>query len=96
MSDEDSLRNQEIFTFIVNLDYVGDVVTNIMTEFAARKIKQGKSFDPEELEAIAAMHAEVLQSLELGVAIFVRGDKKHRPPTIGPQKTDMGDRKSGN
>jgi phosphate:Na+ symporter len=46
-----------------------------MTEFAARKIKQGKSFDPEELEAIATMHAEVLQSLELGVAIFVRGDK---------------------
>ena len=60
----------------MNMDYVGDVVANMMTEFAARKIKQGASVAHEGLEAIATMHAEVPENLKTGVTILLRDDQK--------------------
>src|SRR6516162_6617103 len=72
LNEEDSLRSQEIFTFTINLDYVGDIVSTATAEFATRKIKYECSFAPEELDAIVTMHSEVVQSLELGLAVFTR------------------------
>jgi phosphate:Na+ symporter len=75
LNQEDSLRSQEIFNFTINFDYVGDIVATMMAEFASRKIKRGQSFTAEEFEEIAAMHAAVIESLNLGLAVFMRGDE---------------------
>jgi phosphate:Na+ symporter len=76
MNEEDTLRSQEIFTLTINLDYVGDVVANMMIEFGAQRIKRGRSLAPEELQAIADMCTKVLDSLKLALAVFVSGDQK--------------------
>ncbi|MBV8357745.1 MAG: Na/Pi cotransporter family protein, partial [Deltaproteobacteria bacterium] len=76
LNEEDSLRSQEIFTFTINFDYIGDIVAVMMAEFATRKIKRGQPFAPEELEEVAGMHAMVLESLNLGLAVFMRGDEQ--------------------
>jgi phosphate:Na+ symporter len=43
-------------------------------EFAARRARRGGGFAPQELDAIAAMHAELVESLRLGLTVFLRGD----------------------
>jgi phosphate:Na+ symporter len=74
LNEEDSFRSQEIFTFTINLDYVGDVVANSVMEFSATMVKLGRPLSAEQLDEIAAMQAEVIESLKLGVAIFLQGD----------------------
>lgn len=74
LNEEDSFRSQEIFTFTINLDYVGDVVANTVMEFSTTRLKQGRPLAVEQLDEIAAMQAEVLESLNLGIAVFLRGE----------------------
>ena len=74
LNEEDSFRSQEIFTFTINLDYVGDVVANTVMEFSTTRLKQGRPLAAEQLDEIAAMQAEVLESLNLGIAVFLRGE----------------------
>ncbi len=76
MSQEDSIRNQEVFTFTINLDYIGDVLANMLAEFSTTRLKQGLSFADDQLKEIAEMQAEVMDSLNLGIAVFLHGDEQ--------------------
>jgi phosphate:Na+ symporter len=75
LNEEDSFRSQEIFTFTINLDYVGDILANILMEFATSRAGQRRSFASEQFEEISSMQAEVLESLNLGLAVFLRGEE---------------------
>jgi phosphate:Na+ symporter len=74
-NEEDSARSQEIFTFTINLDYIGDILATILGEFASTRLRQGRSLTPEEFGEIACMHSQVIESLHLGLAVFMRNDE---------------------
>ena len=75
LDDEDEgARGQEILSAVINLEHAGDIVANNLLEFAARRIRRGAAFTSDELDAIAAMHAELVDSLRIGLAVFLRGD----------------------
>jgi phosphate:Na+ symporter len=75
LDDEDEgARGQEILSAVINLEHAGDIVANNLLEFAARRARRGGGFSPQELDAIAAMHAELVESLRLALTVFVRGD----------------------
>jgi phosphate:Na+ symporter len=74
LDDEaEGARGQEILSAVINLEHAADIVANNLLEFAARRARGG-GFAPAELELIGAMHAELLQSLRLGLTVFLRGD----------------------
>ncbi len=75
LDDEDEgARGQEILSAVINLEHAGDIVANNLLEFAARRARHGGGFAPQELDLIAAMHAELVESLRLGLTVFLRGD----------------------
>src|SRR5271169_4191176 len=75
LDDEDEgARGQEILSAVINLEHAGDIVANNLLEFAARRARRGGGFALQELDAIAAMHAELVESLRLGLTVFLRGD----------------------
>ena len=67
-------RLQEILSAVINLEHVGDIVANSLIDSTAKQLKRGQSLTPEEIAAVTAMHAEVLESLKLAMAIFLHGD----------------------
>jgi phosphate:Na+ symporter len=75
LNKHDSFKSQETFTFTINLDYIGDILANLLTEFASSRITQSRSFPAQVIEGIAGMHSQVIESLNLGVAIFLRGEE---------------------
>jgi phosphate:Na+ symporter len=75
LNEEDSSRGQEIFTFTINLDHIGDILANILSEFAYTRLKRRGSLTREEFDEIAYMHSQVVESLNLGLAVFMRGDE---------------------
>jgi phosphate:Na+ symporter len=75
LDDEDEgARGQEILSAVINLEHAGDIIANNLLEFAARRTRRAGGFAPAELDAIEAMHAELVDSLRLGLTVFVRGD----------------------
>ena len=67
-------RLQEILSAVINLEHVGDIVANSLIDSTVKQIKRGQTLSAEELAAIEAMHAELLESLRLAMAVFLRGD----------------------
>lgn len=72
---QEGARLQDILAAVFNIEHVSDIVANSLMEFIGRYQKLGLVLSPEELEAIAAMHDEALESLRLATAIFLRGDQ---------------------
>jgi phosphate:Na+ symporter len=71
---QEGSRLQDILAAVINIEHVSDIVANSLMEFVARQQRQGLTLSAEELPAISAMHDEVLESLRLATAIFLRGD----------------------
>jgi phosphate:Na+ symporter len=72
--EDEGARGQEILSAVINLEHAGDIVANNLLEFAARRARRGGGFAAQELDAIAAMHTELVESLRLGLTVFLRGD----------------------
>src|SRR5437016_4722221 len=64
-------RGQDILSAVINLEHVGDIVANSLVAFALRSVKRGRALAVEELDTVAAMHGELLESLRLALAVFL-------------------------
>jgi phosphate:Na+ symporter len=67
-------RLQDILSAVINIEHVSDIVANSLIEYVVRFQKQGLALSPAEMQAIGAMHDELLESLKLAMAVFLRGD----------------------
>jgi len=73
LDDEDEgARGQEILSAVINLEHAADIIANNLVEFAAKRTRRG-GFAAEELDLITAMHAELVESLRLGLSVFLHG-----------------------
>jgi phosphate:Na+ symporter len=74
LDDEDEgARGQEILSAVINLEHAADIIANNLVEFAAKRTRRGGGFAAEELDLITAMHAELVDSLRLGLSVFLHG-----------------------
>jgi phosphate:Na+ symporter len=74
LNEEDGARSQEIHAFVINIEHIGDITANNLMEFAAKKAERGQDFSADDIQDLAAIHAQVMESLRLGIAVFLRGD----------------------
>jgi phosphate:Na+ symporter len=74
LDDADARRCSEVLAFTINLEHVGDILDKSLREIAAKKIKHRLSFSPEGFEEIVAMHARLLDDLQLAISVFMSGD----------------------
>lgn len=74
--EQEGARAQEILSAVINLEHVSNIVADSLREFAVKRLRRSKAFSVAEIDVIAAMHAELLDSLRLAVAIFLNGDRR--------------------
>ncbi|QNJ99841.1 Na/Pi cotransporter family protein [Dyella telluris] len=74
LNEEDGERSQEILAFVINLEHIGDITANNLMDFAAKKAANGQDFSADDIQDLAAMHTLVMESLRLGLTVFLRGD----------------------
>ena len=74
LNEEDGERSQEILAFVINIEHIGDITANNLMEFVAKKAQTGQDFSVDDIRDLAAMHAQIMQSLRLGVAVFLQDD----------------------
>jgi len=76
LDNQESARAQDILSAVINLEHAADVLANSLVEFSMRSLKRGKKFAAEELEIIAAMHAELFGSLHLALTVFLQAEPR--------------------
>ncbi|MCA3267599.1 MAG: Na/Pi cotransporter family protein [Azospirillum sp.] len=74
LSDADARRSMEILQYATNLEHAGDIVEKNLIELAVKKIKNRVNFSDEGFAEIAALHADLLETLRLSLAVFMNGD----------------------
>ena len=75
VADDEQQRAQEILSFVLNIEHVGDIVSNNLVEFASRRhTEAGRSFSAEEMQDVERLHRETLASLQLALTVFLRDD----------------------
>ncbi|MGD9671466.1 MAG: Na/Pi cotransporter family protein [Hyphomicrobiaceae bacterium] len=75
LNARDEKRCEEILSFTINLEHVGDILDKSLREIAAKKIKNRLSFSPEGLRDIESMHQSLMSDLELATRVFLAGDQ---------------------
>lgn len=68
-------KGQEILAAVINFEHIADIVANSLADFAAKELKRGQLLTPEEIAIVSRMHAELVDSHQLALAVFLRGDQ---------------------
>lgn len=68
-------KGQEILAAVINFEHIGDIVANSLTDFTVKQLKRGQLLAPEEMAAVTAMNAELVESHKLALAVFLRGNR---------------------
>ncbi|HVZ14172.1 MAG TPA: Na/Pi cotransporter family protein [Bauldia sp.] len=74
LDEREARRAMEIISFSINLEAAGDIIDKNLTELAAKKIKRKLQFSPEGATEIAAFHRRIVESLRIGLSVFMSGD----------------------
>lgn len=74
LGDEENRRAMEIITFATNLEHVGDIIDKNLMELAQKKIKKNMQFSEAGFAEIEKMHAELIATMRLSMAVFISDD----------------------
>jgi phosphate:Na+ symporter len=85
--EKEGARAQEILSAVLNLEHVSNIVTSSLMEDAVKQIERRSAFSGSEMDAIAALHAEILLSLRFAVSIFLSGDAKEAARLVARKAT---------
>ncbi|HEX2791842.1 MAG TPA: Na/Pi cotransporter family protein [Steroidobacteraceae bacterium] len=66
---------QEILAAVINFEHVGDIIANSLTDFTVKQLRRGQLLAPEEIAAVSAMNAELVESHRLALSVFLRGNR---------------------
>jgi phosphate:Na+ symporter len=73
-SEEESRRIVDAITFTTNLEHVGDIIDKNLLELAQKKARNRLSFSEEGWKELEAMHARVVDNMQLAIGVFMSGD----------------------
>jgi phosphate:Na+ symporter len=74
LAENEARRADEIMSFAMNLEHIGDIVDKNLREIAIKKIKRNANFSTEGASEIKEVYDRVLRSLRLSLSVFVTGD----------------------
>lgn len=76
MDKSEYQRYMQILNFSTNLEHIGDIIDKSLLELAQKKIRNQDNFSKEGFAEIAAIHTQVVESLQLAQNVFMTGDVK--------------------
>jgi phosphate:Na+ symporter len=74
LTAEEKHRSQEVTSFAVNLEHIGDIIDKSFSELIAKKIRHRLRFSDEGFTEIMAFHRCTLENLRMAQSIFLSRD----------------------
>jgi len=82
----ESRRYQEIFSFITNMEHIGDIIDLNLMEIAEKKAKGQLRFSPAGYEELRRIHAKILENLQLALGVFMTRDPRLARQLVAQKK----------
>ncbi|MBS0388313.1 MAG: Na/Pi cotransporter family protein [Proteobacteria bacterium] len=79
-------KGQEILAAVINFEHIADIVANSLADFAVKELKHGQTLAPEEIAVVTRMHAELVESHKLALAVFLGGDVAASQQLVGRKR----------
>jgi phosphate:Na+ symporter len=79
-------KGQEILAAVINFEHIADILANSLADFAVKELKRGQLLVPEEIAVVTRMHAELVESHKLALAVFLRGDLAASQQLVGRKR----------
>ncbi|WP_236262506.1 Na/Pi cotransporter family protein [Caenispirillum salinarum] len=70
-----SQRCMAVFSFVTNLEHIGDIIDNNLMDLASRKAKRHLAFSEAGEREIALLHGHLTENLQLALNIFASNDQ---------------------
>lgn len=67
-------KGQDILAAVINFEHIADILANSLADFAVKELRRGQMLAPEEIAVVTRMHAELVDSHRLALAVFLGGD----------------------
>ncbi|WP_137153618.1 Na/Pi cotransporter family protein [Rhizobium sp. FKL33] len=77
LAEDAARRQQDLLEATINLEQVGDIISQNMLAKARKKDARGASFSEEGLHELTAMHQRVLRNARLAFNLLVNRDLEH-------------------
>jgi len=74
LDERDGKRAMEIISFAINLEHIGDIIDKNLCELATKKIKRRIEFSADGAVELEVFHKRIVDSLRLGLSVFMSGD----------------------
>ena len=74
LEPDDAKRAQEIISYAINLEHIGDIIDRGLSEQAAKKAQRMLSFSAEGMSEITELYERTLENLRLAQAVFLSRD----------------------
>lgn len=74
LSAEDSRRCMAIFSFVTNLEHIGDIIDRNLMALAERKEKRSLAFSEEGRREIERLHGRLVDNFQTALNVFVSGE----------------------
>jgi len=75
-NEDEAKRGQELSTFAINLEYVGDAITKTLLKLAVTRRDQKLSFSPEGWRELSELHHRVMANMQLALNVLVSKDRE--------------------
>lgn len=76
LSESETRRCDEILSYAINLEHVGDIVESHLCVAAEKLNERQVSFSPEGLKEIRSIYQETVENLQLAQSVFLSRDPK--------------------
>ncbi|GAB5388456.1 MAG: Na/Pi cotransporter family protein [Alphaproteobacteria bacterium] len=86
LTHSDSHRLMTTFSFVTNMEHIGDIIDRNILVQAKRKIEEGVHFSKEGELEIMAMHDKMCANLELCISAFMSDDEELAQELIAKKK----------
>ena len=74
LGDSEARRLSDTLALAINLEHIGDIIDRNLMDIASKRISSGIALPEDAVQQIDAMHARLLDHLQLAVAVFMSGD----------------------
>ncbi|MBW1213306.1 Na/Pi cotransporter family protein [Pantoea allii] len=74
LSEQDSRRWGEIIEMSLNLEQAGDIIERMSGDVADKSLAARRTFSPEGLKELEALHEQLIDSLRLSLSVFLSHD----------------------
>ncbi len=75
-NEDEAKRGQELSTFAINLEYVGDAITKTLLKLAVTRREQKLSFSAEGWRELSELHHRVMANMQLALNVLISKDRE--------------------